>query len=218
MRREVAEFTRKHSTPPSPAQVDLLVDQTFFLPAATRATHEALKAAARNLVSRYISEHNDDLRRVWAVERPFELHLPGALVSGRADVILDEENGVVSSLAIVDYKTATDPTYDYDLQLQVYTDAGRREGLAVSAAYIHDLKDARRDSVAVDSTSIAMAESTVNDLVSRLKRKDFSPSPERWSRRYRSNELRVQIHIGALNQRAKQLATFLGRGLLPKLT
>ena len=50
---------------------------------------------------------------------------------GRADVILDKEGGEVRSLAIVDYKTSTDPDADedYALQLAVYTDAGRREGL-----------------------------------------------------------------------------------------
>jgi len=176
--REVAEHTRQHGTPPSPAQLELLLDGTFFLPAATRATHGALKGAARKLIDRYISDFGDDLMRVWAVERPFELHLSEALVSGRADVILDEEDGVISSLAIVDYKTATDPIYDYDLQLQVYTDAGRREGLTVTAAYVHDLKEGQRLAVNVDAGTVADAETHVETLIARLKAKDFAPSPE----------------------------------------
>ena len=47
-----------------------------------------LKEAARQLVSLYVCDY-DDLRRVWETERPFELHLPGAIISGRADVILE---------------------------------------------------------------------------------------------------------------------------------
>jgi ATP-dependent exoDNAse (exonuclease V) beta subunit len=62
------------------------------------------------------------------------LHLE--IITGRADVILDKEGGEVQSLAIVDYKMSTDPdtNADYALQLAVYTDAGRRKGLNVSAA------------------------------------------------------------------------------------
>lgn len=45
------------------------------------------------------------------------------VVSGRADVILDMEDGLPTALALLDYKTATDgdPAV-HELQLQVYTD------------------------------------------------------------------------------------------------
>ncbi|HUY45583.1 MAG TPA: PD-(D/E)XK nuclease family protein [Streptosporangiaceae bacterium] len=89
---------------------------------------------------------SEDLQRVWEVERPFELHLPTAIISGRADVILDMEGGEVQSLAIVDYKTSTDAEDDHGLQFAIYTDAGRREGLDVRAAYVHDLA-ARRSAL-----------------------------------------------------------------------
>ena len=93
----------------------------------------------------YTRDYEADLYRVWETERPFELHLDGVTVTGRADVILDEEGGVPTALAIVDYKTATHGEIsDHDLQLQVYADAGRREGLDVRAAYVHDLKAAAR--------------------------------------------------------------------------
>ena len=88
-------------------------------------------------------------------ERPFELHLDGVTVSGRADVILDKEGGVPTGLAIVDYKTSTDGDITpHELQLQVYADAGQREGLDVRAAYLHDL-NGTRDSIAVDVGSIS---------------------------------------------------------------
>ena len=86
---------------------------------------------------------------MWETERPFELHLDGVTVSGRADVILDQEGGVPTALAIVDYKTSTvGDALEHALQLQVYADAGRREGLDVRAAYVHDLKATTRDAVA----------------------------------------------------------------------
>lgn len=175
--REVAEHTRRYGRPPNKQQLDGLFDTSFFLPSANKVAHRQLKEAARRLVDRYVADYSDDLQRVWAVERPFELHLPNALISGRADVILDEENGQVNSLAIVDYKTATDGDREYDLQLQVYTDAGRREGLTVTAAYVHDLKDASRKSVDVSAKTVKQSEGDVIQLVDRLRKKDFTPSP-----------------------------------------
>jgi DNA helicase II / ATP-dependent DNA helicase PcrA len=67
-------------------------------------------------------------------------------------VILDHEDGIATSLAIVDYKTSirdNDPRRD--LQLRVYSDAGRREGLDVRAAYIHDMKLDNRSSVDISA-------------------------------------------------------------------
>ena len=66
-----------------------------------------MREKARKLVFKYVNEHQDDLLRTWATERPFELYLDGVVVSGRADVIYDEHDGVPDNLAIVDYKTST---------------------------------------------------------------------------------------------------------------
>jgi DNA helicase-2/ATP-dependent DNA helicase PcrA len=126
----------------------------------------------------YAHEHEEDLHRVWETERPFELHLDGVTVSGRADVILDEEGGVPTALAIVDYKTSTsgDPL-EHALQLQVYADAGRREGLDVRSAYVHDLKTIERHTVSVDEIAIASAEATVTDAAARIRARDYVPNP-----------------------------------------
>ncbi len=177
--REVAERTKRQGSPPNVQQLGFILDDTFFLPAATRATHGALKRHAVKSVNRYISDYGDDLQRVWAVERPFELHLPNAMVTGRADVILDQEGGVISSLAIVDYKTGADHPYEYDFQLQVYTDAGRREGLTVRAAYVHDLKAGNRSEVDVAEPTVETAEGRVGNLVERLRAKRFDANPEK---------------------------------------
>jgi DNA helicase-2/ATP-dependent DNA helicase PcrA len=176
--REVAEHTTRHGRPPTNRQLDRLFDDSFYLPAANKVAHRQLKDAARRLVDRYIERYGEDLRRVWAVERPFELHLPNAVIIGRADVILDREGGRPQSLAIVDYKTAADGEHAHDLQLQVYANAGRREGLDVRAAYVHDLKQADRDAVDVSATAVATSERTVVTLVDRLRSKDFSARPE----------------------------------------
>jgi DNA helicase-2/ATP-dependent DNA helicase PcrA len=68
-------------------------------------------------------------------------------------VILDREGGVPTALAILDYKTSTAAAADHGFQLQVYADAGRREGLDVRAAYVHDLKARARSTVDVDDAA-----------------------------------------------------------------
>jgi DNA helicase-2/ATP-dependent DNA helicase PcrA len=181
--RSVAEFTRHQESPPLPGQLDRIFDRDFYLPAANKPAHRQMKKAARRLVDRYVSSYGEDLRRVWAVERPFELHLPTAVVSGRADVILEEQEGHVSSLAIVDYKTAADDIRLYDRQLQIYTDAGRREGLDVRAAYVHDLRAGDRRFVDVGSKQIKEAEAEVLSFVERLRARDFAPEPGAGCRR-----------------------------------
>lgn len=176
--RTVAEETRATGQVPTPARVDAILDESFFLPTANKAAHRQLKDAARRLVTTYASDHQDDLHRIWETERPFELHLDGVMVTGRADVILDKEDGVPTALAIVDYKTATrGDTADYALQLQVYADAGRREGLDVRAAYVHDLKASSREPVAVDPATIERAESTVAEATQHIRARDYQPNP-----------------------------------------
>jgi DNA helicase-2/ATP-dependent DNA helicase PcrA len=128
-------------------------------------------------VTEYTDRHADDLYRVWETERPFELHLDGVTVTGRADVILDQEGGVPTALAILDYKTSTSADSDHDLQLQVYADAGRREGLDVRAAYVHDLKAGIRGDVDVTDGAVDAAETTILDAAGRLRVRDYSPSP-----------------------------------------
>jgi DNA helicase-2/ATP-dependent DNA helicase PcrA len=66
---------------------------------------------------------------------------------------------------------------DYAFQLQVYADAGRREGLDVRAAYVHDLKASSRDPVAVDPATINRAESTVAEAAERIRARDYRPNP-----------------------------------------
>ena len=176
--RAVAEATKASGHLPTPREIDALLDTSFFLPAATKPAHRQLKDAARRLVATYMAKYEDDLYRVWETERPFELHLDGVTVSGRADVILDQEGGVPTALAIVDYKTAThDEVTDHALQLQVYADAGRREGLDVRAAYVHDLKAASRAPIPVEPAAISSAEEKVADAAGRIRARDYRPNP-----------------------------------------
>jgi DNA helicase-2/ATP-dependent DNA helicase PcrA len=93
-------------------------------------------------------------------------------------VILDHEGGVPTALALVDYKTSVRGTaLDHALQLQVYANAGLREGLDVRAAFVHDLKKAARDPVGVAAADIQAAEETVTTAAARIRARDYIPNP-----------------------------------------
>lgn len=176
--RLVAEHTQRSGRVPSRATLDDLLAADFFLPFANKAAHKEMRAKAARLVDRYVTDYSDDLLRTWATERPFELYLPGVVVTGRADVVYDDHDGVPENLAIVDYKTSTRGEVK-PLQLQVYAAAGRREGLTVGAAFIHDLGAADRHAVPVDQAAVAAAESVVVSAAEALAQRDFTPAPER---------------------------------------
>lgn len=181
--RTLAELTRVSGEVPNPEDIDRILDESFFLPTANKPAHRQLKDAARRLVTEYARIHADDLFRIWETERPFELHLEGVTISGRADVILDREGGVESALAILDYKTATSDVSEHALQLRVYADAGLREGLDVRAAYVHDLKSGSRAEVGIEADAITEAEGIMARAAVRLRDRDYAPSPGRRCRR-----------------------------------
>ena len=102
--------------------------------------------------------------------------VPGVVVIGRADVILDKHDGKPDSLAIVDYKTSTEGK-ELDLQLQIYTVAGKREGLDVQGAFVHDLKNETRDSVDTSQPALDAAVATVIAAAEGIKNRVFEAAP-----------------------------------------
>lgn len=173
--RVIGEQCRATGRMPTPKQVNELLDTDFFLPFANKPAHKTMRENARRLVFKYVSEHQAELKRTWATERPFELYLDGVVVSGRADVVYDEHDGMVDNLAIVDYKTSTDEIEP--LQLQIYADAGRREGLKVSAAFVHDMGRTTRHAVDIGDEAMQRAEQTVVEAAASLRSRDFTPAP-----------------------------------------
>ncbi len=178
--RLVAETARDTGAIPQPEDVQALIDAELYLPFADAPAFERMHRAVTRLVRRYVESYADDLRRVWAVERPFELHVPDGTVAGRADVILDYEAGAIGSLAIVDYKAAQDAMRDerYCQQLAVYAAAGRGEGLDVAAAYLHELRDSTRHQVDIAAQTTSSAVESMAQAVSEIRQGRFQASPE----------------------------------------
>jgi len=177
--RQVAEAARTDGSVPDDPALRTLVDEEFYLPFADAPAFTRMYQSAMRLVTSYVRDYTDDLKRVWAVERPFELHLPEGRVSGRADVILDAEGKRTGSLAIVDYKVANDPEYDtrYRRQLAIYAAAGRGEGLNVRAGYLHELSDGTRHQVDVRQYAAAQAVTALAHAVSQIRAGHYEARP-----------------------------------------
>ena len=181
--RTVAERTREVGTVPSANEIDQILDTSFFLPSANRPAFRQLKDAARRLVTSYAFDHAADLHRVWESERPFKLHLDGITVSGRADVVFDQQDERSTELAILDFKTSAPAASDDGLQLQVYADAAQREGLDIRGAYVHDLNAGKRSAIDISDAALAGAEATVAEAAVRLRARDYEPVPGKRCRR-----------------------------------
>ena len=174
--RVIAEQTTERGKPLKPIDIDRILATDFFLPFANKAIASRFRESARKLVLKYMKDHSADMSRVWEVERPFELALPGVVVFGRADVILDKHEGKPDSLAIVDYKTNTEGR-ELDLQLQIYTIAGQREGLDVQGAFIHDLGSANREAVDTSPVALQSAIDVVTGAAQGIKERKFDAQP-----------------------------------------
>lgn len=177
--RVVANFTQATGAVPDATFLNEILDREFFLPNANKVAHRQLKDSARKLVSKYINEYGADLHRVWQTEYPFELHLPGVTVSGRADVIIDNGSDGATSLTLIDYKSRTSEEAEHDIQLQVYASAGRREGLEIIDAFVHDMVASDRIPVDIQQQAVSDAEAVVVEVAGKIKRREFDPAPEK---------------------------------------
>ena len=126
--RAVARATGKV---PTARELDGSSRSEFYLPFANKPAFEQMKnARRRGSCSATSTSTADDLGRIWATERPFELHLEGGIVSGRADVILDEEGGEhgLARHRRLQGRHRRAPQEIFELQLRIYAAAGIGRG------------------------------------------------------------------------------------------
>ena len=88
--RHVAEHSRETGNVPTAEEITDLIARELYVPFANESTFANMMRSVRFLVDRYVRDWPDDLARIWATERPFEIHLGEGILAGRADVILDE--------------------------------------------------------------------------------------------------------------------------------
>lgn len=180
--RRLAEEARLTKRVPTQATIDRLLNEEIYFPFANASSFDGMQRSARRVIDQYLRLYASDLQRVWATERSFELHLRNGILTGRADVILDQHEGRAGSLAIVDYKTVKGNEQDgqFTFQLQVYASAGIAEGLQVDAAHLHHLEDpnAPRTPVPIDAAARTGAIEQAQVLMDDLRSRKYQAKPE----------------------------------------
>ncbi|MGA1223719.1 MAG: ATP-dependent helicase [Phycisphaerales bacterium] len=178
--RLIADLAKATGRVPTTAEAAALLDEAAYFPFANRPSFDMMLARARVLVEKYVMAYSQDLSRVWATERPFELYVDGGTLTGRADVILDHHEGRPDSLALLDYKTTQDAQRQEQtaFQLRVYAAAGRAEGLAVDGAYLHQLDDGQRVAISVERDPVGQAVAKVESLMEQVRQRRFEASPQ----------------------------------------
>jgi DNA helicase-2/ATP-dependent DNA helicase PcrA len=114
-------------------------------------------------------------------ERPFEMDIDTALVSGSID-LLKRRYPKDDILEIIDFKTGKDRKLDEELHLQVqlYTIAAREAlSLNIEKAYVHFLDDEKQQRVEILITpqQLNLAMQTIRDATTGITTRRFRRNP-----------------------------------------
>jgi len=115
----------------------------FYLRYAAEEQEETMKKSALRSILRYLGMWHEDFTLSVKTERPFEMDVENALLSGTID-LLKRKDSQDNILEIIDFKTGNEKRMDEELNLQVqlYTVAAREAlNLNVEKAYIHFLDE-----------------------------------------------------------------------------
>jgi len=167
---------------PSEEKAAELLQNHFYLRYAADEQTETLKRSALRSLLRYLGMWREDFELSVRTERPFEMDVGNALLSGTIDLLKRKstEDGV---LEIIDFKTGNENRMNEELHLQVqlYTIAAREAlNLDVERAYVHFL-DERRDArieVLTTPAQLDLAMQTVSDAIRGITTRRFNRNPK----------------------------------------
>lgn len=154
----------------------------FYLRYAARRQQETLLKSALRSVLRYINMWADDFSLSVKTERPFEMDVGDALVTGTIDLLKRQEPHD-DILDVIDFKTDNERKMDEELNLQVqlYTIAARDAlGLNMERAYVHflDEKKQQRAEVLTTPGQLELAMKTVSHSIQGVTDRRFRRNPK----------------------------------------
>ena len=166
---------------PTDEQIAQAVIDHFYLRYAADEQQETLRKSALRSVLRYVGMWHEDFSLSVKTERPFEMDVDNALVSGSID-LLKRRYPNDDILEIIDFKTGNERKLDEDLHLQVqlYTVAAREAlSLDVQKAYVHflDVKKQQRVEILITPQQLKLAMQTVKDAITGITTRRFGRNP-----------------------------------------
>ncbi len=168
-----------------PIDVEKITDGNFILRYAGPDTNENGRKNAKIIVENYMKHFKDDVQLSLETEKPFELCLGNALISGRIDLIR-KKTAIGEDIIIIDFKTEKEPdTY----REQKHRDQVILYGLAYEKAYnkkpenvfVHFLdkgeeKEPRKE-IKITSVEINRVTDKINKGVESIRKKNFPQRP-----------------------------------------
>ncbi len=166
---------------PSDEDAAELLKKHFYLRYASEAQQKKfIKAALQSILS-YLNLWHEDFTLSLKTERPFEMDMDNALISGTID-LLKRKSTQENILEIIDFKTGNERKLqeELDLQVQLYTIAAREAlKLNIEKAYIHYLDEKKQKRVEVLTTpkQLDLARQTVINAVKGITGRRFRRNP-----------------------------------------
>jgi DNA helicase-2/ATP-dependent DNA helicase PcrA len=165
--------------PPPIEEVEALVESEFYLRFTRGTPYENMKAKAKSILKTYVEEYGHEFPLKLETEKPFELILGGALISGTIDLIqkLDPVSKEVKDVCILDYKTEKETLETKEairLQLRLYALAGDKSlGLNPQKADVHYLTNNFRQEIDVCKEKLEEAKQTITSVIEKIKTGEF---------------------------------------------
>ena len=165
--------------PPPVEEVEALVESEFFLRFTRGTPYENMKAKAKDILKIYVEEYGHEFPLKLETEKPFELILGGALISGTIDLIqkLDPLSKEVKDVCILDYKTEKETLETKEairLQLRLYALAGDKSlGLNPKKADVHYLTNNFRQEIDISNDKLEQAKETITNVIEKIKAGEF---------------------------------------------
>lgn len=175
------KITQQTGFIPTDPEIAQAVIDNFYLRYAADQQQDTLRKSALRSVLRYVGMWHEDFSLSVKTERPFEMDIDTALVSGSID-LLKRRYPKDDILEIIDFKTGKDRKLDEELHLQVqlYTIAAREAlSLNIEKAYVHFLDDEKQQRVEILITpqQLNLAMQTIRDATTGITTRRFRRNP-----------------------------------------
>jgi DNA helicase-2/ATP-dependent DNA helicase PcrA len=170
---EAAEDIKNGSHPVN--AVARSVDSRFTMPFVNEEKLQKIKSSAKKQLARFASENEQDMKVIKNVESKVEFPASGATISGRADIILKDGEGI----EVRDYKTSDTIVTDEEaaFQVQLYSLGFNNSGEKVNSGSVAYIKDCIFKDVDVSDEGLINAKNMAVDYIQKIGRREFCPNP-----------------------------------------
>lgn len=167
-------------TPPPQEEIEALIESDFFLRFTRGKPFENMKGKAKQILTQYVKDFGKEFPLRLETEKPFELILGGALISGNIDLIqkIDLVSHKVKDVSILDFKTEKERLETKPfirLQLRLYAMAGDKSlGLNPKSAKIHYLTEGIRQNIDISKEKLDRTQKDITGVIEGIKREQFA--------------------------------------------